>query len=60
MSTGFAVNSNGVVSINQSMSIGRYEFTLSALQMISFELYTAIALVDVISLSKLCAFQLSY
>ena len=56
MATGFIVDGNGVVSINQPMSIGRYEFILSALYMFN-DLYTAIALVDVISLSELCVLQ---
>ena len=52
MAANFTVpDGNGVVSINQPISIGRYEFTLSALT--ADNLYTAIALVDVLSSSKL-------
>jgi len=55
MATGFIVDNNGVVSINQPMSIGRYEFILSALS--DNNLYSAVALVDVISSSELCVLK---
>ena len=53
MAANFTVYGNGVVSINQPISIGRFEFTLSALTADNNNLYTAIALVDVLSSSKL-------
>ncbi|XP_065909585.1 very low-density lipoprotein receptor-like [Dysidea avara] len=59
MAANFTVpDGNGVVSINQPISIGRYEFTLSALT--ADNLYTAIALVDVLSSSNPCDNQLLY
>ena len=48
---GFTIDTNGAVSLVQPLSVGRYELIISAVRLSNFTLYTATAVVDVLSSS---------
>ena len=50
MGTGFSVSTSGVVSTNQQLDVGRYEFIITVL--LEFDISFLVGLVDVLSTSK--------